>query len=190
MTQLETMTEFEKMQLGLDYDQLAPEFNKLRDDAFTLLQSINQNQFIKAKPYFNKLLRSFGENSIICPPFFCEYGKTISVGHDTYINMGATMLDNAAINIGNNVLIGPHAQFYTPSHSMDHRKRRQWEIQCLPISIEDDVWIGGNVAVCLGVTVGARSVVAAGSVVTKNIEADTMVGGSPAKLIKRLNQIE
>lgn len=187
MTQLETITEFKKMQLGLDYDPLAPEFGKLREHAFTLLQAINQNQFIKAKPYFTELLKSFGENSIICPPFMCEYGKTISVGRNTYINMGATMLDNAEIKIGNNVLIGPHAQFYTPSHSLDYRKRRQWEFQCLPITVEDDVWIGGNVAVCQGVTIGARSVVAAGSVVTKDVDADTLVGGSPAKLIKRLD---
>lgn len=187
MSQLETLTEFEKMQQGLDHDALSPEFSKLRDDAFNLLQTINKNQFSKAKPYFKQLLKSFGENSIICPPFLCEYGKTISVGCHTYINMGATMLDNAPINIGNHVLIGPHAQFYTPTHSLDHRKRRQWEFQCLPITVEDDVWIGGNVAICQGVTIGARAVVAAGSIVTRNVAPDTLVGGSPAKLIKRLN---
>ncbi len=181
------MTEFEKMQLGLDYDALAPEFNQLRDQAFALLQSINQRQFNKAKPYFKQLLKSFGENSIICPPFLCEYGKTISVGRDTYINMGVTMLDNSPITIGSHVLIGPSTQFYTPSHPIDHRKRRNWEITCLPITVEDDVWIGGNVSVCQGVTIGARSIVAAGSVVTKDVAPDTMVGGQPAKLIKRLD---
>jgi len=74
------MTEFEKMQQGLEYDALAPEFSLLRDSAFELLQNINKNQFNKAKPYFKKLLQQFGENSVICPPFICEYGKTISVG--------------------------------------------------------------------------------------------------------------
>lgn len=181
------MTEFEKMQMGLDYDALAPEFDQLRDNAFELLQQINKNQFNKAKPYFNKLLKQFGQNSVICPPFICEYGKTISVGQDTYINMGVTMLDNAPITIGNNVLIGPNAQFYTPTHPIDYRKRRKWEVQCLPITIENDVWIGGNVAICQGVTIGARSIVATGSVVTKNVAPDTMVGGLPAKLIKHLD---
>ena len=97
------------------------------------------------------------------------------------------MLDNASITIGNHVLIGPNAQFYTPSHPLDYRKRREWEIICLPITVEDDVWIGGNVVICQGVTIGARSVVAAGSVVTKDVPPDTMVGGQPAKLIKRLD---
>lgn len=181
------MTEFEKMQMGLDYDALAPEFNQLRNNAFELLQKINKNQFNKAKPYFEQLLKKFGRNSVICPPFICEYGKTISVGQDTYINMGVTMLDNATITIGNNVLIGPNAQFYTPTHPIDYRKRRNWEVQCLPITVEDDVWIGGNVAICQGVTIGARSIVAAGSVVTKDVDPDMMVGGLPAKLIKRLD---
>ncbi|WP_019616108.1 sugar O-acetyltransferase [Psychromonas ossibalaenae] len=181
------MNEFEKMQQGLDFDALAPEFDELRDQAFALLQSINQRQFVKAKPYFNKLLKSFGDNSIICPPFLCEYGKTISVGRDTYINMGVTMLDNAPITIGNNVLIGPSTQFYTPTHPLDHRKRRNWEFQCLPIIVEDDVWVGGNVSICQGVTIGARSIVAAGSVVTRDVPPDTMVGGSPAKFIKHLD---
>ncbi|WP_028863775.1 sugar O-acetyltransferase [Psychromonas aquimarina] len=181
------MNEFEKMQQGLDFDALAPEFDELRDEAFALLQSINQRQFVKAKPYFKQLLKSFGNNSIICPPFLCEYGKTISVGRDTYINMGVTMLDNAPITIGNNVLIGPSTQFYTPTHPLDHRKRRNWEFQCLPIIVEDDVWVGGNVAICQGVTIGARSIVAAGSVVTRDVPPDTMVGGSPAKFIKSLD---
>lgn len=181
------MTEFEKMQLGLDYDALAPEFTLLRDNAFSLLQKINQNQFTKAKPYVQQLLKSFGENSVICPPFLCEYGKTISVGHDTYINMGVTMLDNSPITIGNHVLVGPNTQFYTPTHPIDYQRRRNWEVQCLPITVEDDVWVGGNVVICQGVTIGARAIVAAGSVVTKDVAPDTMVGGQPAKPIKRVD---
>jgi maltose O-acetyltransferase len=181
------MTEFEKMQLGLDYNALAPEFTILRDSAFILLQQINQRQFVKAAPYFKQLLKNFGENSIICPPFLCEYGKSISLGSNSFINMGATMLDNATINIGNNVLVGPNAQFYTPSHPISHLARRNWEVNCLPICVEDDVWIGGNVVICQGVTIGARSIIAAGSVVTKDVAADTMVGGQPAKLIKHID---
>ena len=181
------MSEFEKMCLGLDYDALAPEFDLLRNDAFDLLQKINQRQFQAAKPYFQKLLNSLGENSIVCPPFLCEYGKTISIGRDSYINMGVIMLDNASISIGNNVLVGPSTQFYTPTHPLDHKLRRKWEIQCLPIVIEDDVWIGGNVVICQGVTIGARAVVAAGAVVTKDVAADTLVGGMPAKELKKLN---
>jgi len=180
------MNEFEKMCSGLDYDALAPEFDLLRNNAFELLQKINQRQFNAAKPYLTELLNSIGENSFVCPPFLCEYGKTISIGRDTYINMGVTMLDNATISIGNNVLVGPSTQFYTPTHPLDYEQRRKWEIQCLPIVVEDDVWIGGNVVICQGVTIGARSVVAAGAVVTRDVAPDTMVGGMPAKVIKTL----
>ncbi|MDX2321303.1 MAG: sugar O-acetyltransferase [Moritella sp.] len=181
------MSEFEKMCLGIEYDANSPEFDLLRNRAFDLLQNINQRQFEAAKPYVAQLLNHVGENSVVCPPFLCEYGKTISIGNDTFINMGVTMLDNAPIKIGNNVLIGPSTQFYTPTHSLDHQRRRKWEVQCLPIVVQDDVWIGGNVVICQGVTVGARSVIAAGSVVTKDVAPDTLVGGMPAKLIKIIN---
>ena len=181
------MSEFEKMCLGLDYDAYASEFDLLRNSAFALLQKINQRQFQSAKPYVSELLNTIGENSIVCPPFLCEYGKTISIGKDCFINMGVTMLDNAAISIGNNVLVGPNSQFYTPTHPLDYKLRRKWEVQCLPIVVEDDVWIGGNVVICQGVTIGARAVVAAGAVVTKNVAPDTMVGGMPAKFIKSLS---
>ncbi|WP_104401148.1 sugar O-acetyltransferase [Vibrio penaeicida] len=181
------MTEFEKMCSGADYDALSPEFDELRNNAFELLQKINHTQFEAGKPYVVKLLKRVGENSIICPPFLCEYGKTISIGCDTFLNMGVTMLDNAPITIGNNVLVGPNTQFYTPTHPLEYQKRKKWEITCLPIVVEDDVWIGGNVVICQGVTIGARSVVAAGSVVTKDVAPDTLVGGTPAKVIKALN---
>jgi maltose O-acetyltransferase len=181
------MSEFEKMCQGLEYDADNPEFAQLRNRAFDLLQNMNQRQFEAAKPFAAQLLGHFGENSVVCPPFLCEYGKTISIGNNTYINMGVTMLDNAPITIGNNVLIGPGTQFYTPTHSLDYKRRKKWEFQCRPIVVQDDVWIGGNVVICQGVTVGARSVIAAGSVVTKNVEQDTLVGGIPAKFIKMLN---
>nr|WP_202819731.1 sugar O-acetyltransferase [Thaumasiovibrio subtropicus] len=174
---------------GLDYDAYSPEFDQLRNQAFDLLQKINTRQFEAAKPFVAQLLGSVGEGSIICPPFQCEYGKTITLGTGSFINMGVTMLDNAPITLGNNVLVGPSSQFYTPTHPLDYRQRKKWEITCLPIVIEDDVWIGGNVVICQGVTVGARSVVAAGSVVTRDVPPDTLVGGMPAKPIKDLREI-
>ncbi|SJN55343.1 sugar O-acetyltransferase [Vibrio ruber] len=181
------MNEFEKMNSGLEFDATSPEFAKLRNEAFDLLKEINSRQFEAGKPYVAKLLKHVGENTVVCPPFLCEYGKSISIGSNTYINMGATMLDNAPIKIGNHVLIGPNAQFYTPTHSLDHQQRKNWEFQCLPIIVEDDVWIGGNVVICQGVTIGARSVVAAGAVVTKDVAPDTLVGGVPAQFIKALD---
>ncbi|ASA58074.1 sugar O-acetyltransferase [Vibrio gazogenes] len=181
------MSEFEKMGLGLEFDATSSEFAELRNAAFELLKEINSRQFEAAKPYVVQLFKHVGNNTVVCPPFLCEYGKSISIGNNTYINMGVTMLDNAPITIGNDVLIGPSVQFYTPAHSLDYRKRKNWEFQCLPIVVEDDVWIGGNAVICQGVTIGARSVVAAGAVVTKDVAPDTLVGGIPAKLIKTLD---
>ncbi len=181
------MTEFEKMQSGLVFDGYSPDILEVKDAAFKLLHKINNLPADKATPLFAQLLRVLGDNSLVTPPFLCEFGKTISVGSNTFINMGVTMLDNAPITIGNHVLIGPSVQFYTPSHPVDYRRRRKWESNCLPIVVEDDVWIGGNVAICQGVTIGARSVVAAGAVVTKDVPPDTMVAGQPAKVIKPLD---
>ena len=96
------------------------------------------------------------------------------------------MLDGANITIGNNVMIGPSVQFYTASHSTNHLERRQWQTFCKPITVEDDVWIGGNAVINQGVTIGARSIVAANAVVNHDIPADCMVGGTPAKIIKKL----
>ena len=111
----------------------------------------------------------------------------IEIGDNTFINMNVVMLDGANIRIGNNVLVGPSAQFYTASHSLDHLSRRKWETFCLPITVEDDVWIGGNSVINQGVTIGARSVIAANSVVNSDVPPDCLYGGTPAKLIRHLN---
>ena len=180
------MTEFEKMINGEDFDGRDPEITAIRDNASTLKQAINNNPGNALPTLLQQLLGSIGEDSIVTPPFLCEFGKTIHIGNNTFLNMGVTMLDNTEIKIGNNVLIGPNAQFYTPTHSLDYKSRRRWETTCKPITVEDDVWIGGQAVICQGVTIGARSVVAANSVVTRDVPPDTLVGGSPARIIKKL----
>lgn len=182
------MSEFQKMLSGMPFDNFSDELMTLRKSAFQLLKEINNSHFSDAIPNFKKLLNNVGDKTIICPPFTCEYGKSISVGKCCYLNMGITMLDNASITIGDHVLIGPNAQFYTASHPINYLERRTGSITCLPIVIEDDVWIGGNVIINQGVTIGARSIIAAGSVVNKNVPAGSVFGGVPAKLIKTLNK--
>ncbi|MCE2595997.1 sugar O-acetyltransferase [Motilimonas cestriensis] len=180
------MTELEKMQLGVEFDPDANEIQVLRHQTFTLIQQFNRTFAPKGRALAKKIFAKVGSQTIITPPFLCEFGKTISIGDRCFINMGVTMLDNAPITIGNNVLIGPSSQLYTASHPLDFKKRRQWECCNLPIVVEDDVWIGGNVVICQGVTIGARSVVAAGAVVTKDVAPDTLVAGVPAKMIKHI----
>lgn len=181
------MTEFEKMVNGLKFNDAAPDIAAIQQNAYRLKNAINQHAGDAPHELLRQLLGSFGEDSHILPPFLCEFGKTIHIGDHTFINMGVTMLDNAEIRIGNNVLIGPNTQFYTPTHSLDYQSRRRWETFCKPIVVEDDVWIGGHTVICQGVTIGARSVVAANSTVIKDVPPDTLVAGSPARIIRSLS---
>ncbi len=185
------MTEFEKMTSGQLFDGGDQSINKIRDVATDLLGELNRTiDDSKRTELLCELMGHFGTGSIIRSPFSCEFGKTISIGSNSFINMNATMLDGAHITIGDHVLVGPNAQFYTAGHSMDYRSRRNWETFCKPIVVEDDVWIGGNVVLNQGVTIGARSIIAANSVVTKDVLPDCLYGGTPAKLIRRLTENE
>jgi len=181
------MSEFEKMKRGQVFNGADPEIDTIRNNTQQLLQQFNYNVTSSDRQsILPKVFNAFGK-SFIQAPFFCEFGKTISIGEDTFINMNVTMLDGAEITIGDHVLIGPSAQFYTASHTLDYKSRRKWETFCKPIVVEDDVWIGGSVVINQGVTIGARSVIAANSVVNHDVPADCLYGGCPAKFIKRLD---
>ncbi|KXF80876.1 sugar O-acetyltransferase [Enterovibrio coralii] len=183
------MTEFEKMMAGEDFDGGDQSVDAVRNNAATLLQTLNQTiDGKKRSELLSQLMGEIPSSSIIRSPFYCEFGKTISIGEGTFINMNVTMLDGAKINIGKNVLIGPNTQFYTASHSLNYLERRQWETYCKPITVEDDVWIGGNVVINQGVTIGARSVIAANSVVNSDVPPDSLYGGTPAKLIRHIDE--
>ncbi|WP_028775079.1 sugar O-acetyltransferase [Shewanella waksmanii] len=185
------MTEFEKMLAGKDFDGGAECINEIRENASNLLLAINQNtHHAQRTDLLQQLMGNIATSSIIRSPFHCEFGKTIFIGEKTFINMNVTMLDGAKITIGNNVLIGPNTQLYSASHALNYLARRNWETTCAPITIEDDVWIGGNVVINLGVTIGARSVIAAGSVVNNDVPADSLYGGTPAKLIRTIHENE
>lgn len=182
------MTEFEKMVSGEIFNGGDAEVDTTRNYAAQILSEFNHttNQ-IKRNELLSGLFNEFGE-SFIQSPFFCEFGKTISIGKQTFINMNVIMLDGAPITIGNNVLIAPNVQLYTASHSLDYKSRRRWETFCKPIVIEDDVWIGGSAVINQGVTIGARSVIAANSVVNHDVPPDCLYGGAPAKFIKKIDQ--
>lgn len=183
------MTEFEKMLAGEEFDGGADCINQIRENASVLLQAINQTtKDSHREELLQQLMGSISDSSIVRPPFYCEFGKTISIGYRTFINMNVTMLDGAKITIGNNVLIGPNTQFYCASHDMNYLKRREWGTHCAPITVEDDVWIGGNVVINQGVTIGARSVIAANSVVNSDVPPDSLYGGTPAKLIRTIHE--
>ncbi|MFC4035612.1 sugar O-acetyltransferase [Streptomyces polygonati] len=135
-----------------------------------------------------ELLGAVGEGARIRPPFQCDYGQHIRVGARTFVNFGAIFLDAAAITIGADVQIGPNVQLLTPAHELDTERRRAgWE-RALPVTIGDNVWLGGGVIVCPGVTIGADTVVGAGSVVTKDLPAGVLAVGNPARVIRTLDE--
>lgn len=134
-----------------------------------------------------KLFRTHTD-AYITPPFFCDYGWNISLGRNVYFNVNCVILDVARVSIGNNVLLGPAVQIYTPRHPMDATERRSGREYARPVNISDDVWIGGGAVICPGVSIGPRSVVGAGSVVVKDVPADVLVAGNPARIIRSLVQ--
>ncbi|AOY02261.1 sugar O-acetyltransferase [Jeongeupia sp. USM3] len=181
------MTELDKLLAGEPFDFFAPEMVAMRKNAERLLRQIAQTESELQAPLWRELFGALGEDSWVRAPLFCEYGKSIRIGSHTFLNAGATFLDGTAITIGNNVLVGPNVQFYGASHPIDHIERRDWTARWKPIFIEDDVWIGGNAVICQGVTIGARSIVGAGAVVLKDVPADTIVGGNPARIIRKID---
>ncbi len=161
------------------------------DEARALSQRINQlpigdrDEIVRLE---KKLFGSTGENVYVNPPFYIDYGKHIFMGNNVYCNMDCVFLDVNTITIGNNVMLGPRVNLFTAGHPIDADVRISDLEFGLPIVIEDKVWIGGNATILPGVTVGENSIVAAGAVVTKDVPANSIVGGNPARLIRLINE--
>ena len=122
----------------------------------------------------------------ISSPFICEFGRNIHLGEKTFFNFNVTILDVGEVHIGSHVLLAPNVQIYTATHSTEYLERRNWAAYSKPVHIGDDCWIGGGAIICPGVTIGARSIIGAGAVVTRDIPADSVAVGNPAKVIRTL----
>ncbi|QYJ05801.1 sugar O-acetyltransferase [Nocardioides panacisoli] len=134
---------------------------------------------------FVELLGEYGDGAEIRPPFRCDYGSQITFGAGSFANFGLVVLDVVRVDIGKDVQIGPHVQLLTATHPLDAAQRREkWE-SGIPITIGDNVWLGGRVIVCPGVTIGDDTVVGAGSVVTRDLPAGVLAAGSPARVVRR-----
>ena len=133
-----------------------------------------------------ELLGDLGEGSVIRPPLSMDYGYQTTIGPGTFINFNCVILDVARVRIGAAVQVGPNVQILTPTHPLDPEQRRAgWEA-AEPITIEDNVWLGGGVIVLPGVTIGRDTVVGAGAVVTKDLPAGVVAVGNPARVIRRV----
>lgn len=140
-----------------------------------------------------------GDNVNIDTPFYCDYGKHISVGSNVIININCTFVDCNKIEIGNNVLIASNVQIYTATHSTNVNERlvEDWDSNskspyfrtyALPVKIEDNVWIGGGVIILPGVTIGKNTVIGAGSIVSKSIPENCVAVGNPCRVIRKINE--
>jgi maltose O-acetyltransferase len=181
-------TEKEKMLSGEMYLGFDEELVRERMRAKKLMHGINVEEFVRtprALALIKELVPNSGNSLHIEPPFYCDYGLNIEIGDNVYFNMNCVILDVAKVKIGSHVLFGPGVQIYTATHPLDWQQRRKEEYG-KAITIGDDCWIGGGAVICPGVIIGNRVVVAAGAVVTKDIPDDTLVGGNPAKAIRKL----
>ena len=133
-----------------------------------------------------ELLGSVGEGTEIRPPLSCDYGYQTHVGARTFINFGVVLLDVATIRIGDDVQVGPNVQFLTPTHPVEAEPRRaKWEA-ARPIRVGDNVWLGGGVIIAPGVSIGENTVVGAGAVVVRDLPANVVAVGNPARVIRSL----
>ena len=178
-------TELYKMRHMIYANTMDPEIqeslNEGKKHAFALNQTyLNGPGYREA---LEKLIPNIPKSSVICPPFYCDYGDGILLGNHVFINMNCTFLDGAYIDIGDHTLIGPNVQIYTPHHPKSALARRKPIEKALPVKIGTDCWIGGGAIICPGVTIGDRVIVGAGSVVTKDIKSDSVAVGVPARTL-------
>ena len=184
------MTEKEKMIVGQMYDSKDRELSHDREQARLLFQQINKmdESVIDARnELFKKLIRNAGENLWIEPPFYCDYGYNISLGTNVFFNFNCCILDVAKVTIGNNAMLAPGVQILTATHPLEAKERNSGLEYAKPITIGNDVWIGGNAILCPGVTIGNGVVVGAGAVVTKDIPDNVFIGGNPAKVLRQID---
>ncbi|MFJ2929481.1 sugar O-acetyltransferase [Streptomyces massasporeus] len=139
-----------------------------------------------ARPMLRELLGAVGEGVDLRPPVYVDYGSNISIGARTFVNYNLTALDVARITIGEDCQIGPNVQLLTPTHPVEPEPRRDKLEAARPIVIGDNVWLGGGVIVCPGVTIGDNAVVGAGAVVTRDVPADVVAVGNPARPVRNL----
>lgn len=162
---------------------------KDRRSAKRLLRQLNVTEYLvtkTAKQIIKELIPNSSKSLYIEPPFHCDYGYNINCGERVYFNVNCVVLDVAKVTIGNNVMFAPGVQIYTATHPVDKELRKTLEYG-KPITIGNDVWIGGGTIILPGVTIGNNCVVGAGSVVTKDIPDNSMAVGNPARIIKKLD---
>ncbi|MFT4177668.1 MAG: sugar O-acetyltransferase [Luteolibacter sp.] len=185
-------TEKEKMLAGETYHPADAELQADRSVCRELCRKFNQSPPTDTSARREILNELFGAETDVWiePPFYCDYGRNIHFGSNVFLNFDCVILDGARVEIGDNTFIAPAVQIYTAEHPLDFQQRRDgWET-ARPITIGSDVWIGGGAILCPGVTIGDRTVIGAGSVVTRSLPSDVVAAGNPARVIRNLKSGE
>lgn len=184
------MTEREKMLASELYDPLDAELvagrKRARDLCWDLNDTRDQDEQLR-RQIMRSLFAAGGESVWLQPPFYCDYGANIYLGERVFFNFNCIVLDVCDVRIGNFTLFGPAVQIYTATHPMNAALRRTQE-SGKPITIGDDVWVGGGAILCPGIAIGSRSVIGAGSVVTRDIPAGVFAAGNPCRVIREINE--
>ena len=182
-------SEREKMLAGELYDALDPELVKARDRARDLCQVLNATREADREVRRELLRQIFGKGGDTVwmqPPFFCDYGTNIEVGERVFFNFNCTVLDVCKVTIGEYSQFGSGVQILTPLHPLSAELRRKQEYGA-PVNIGSDVWVGSGAIILPGVTIGARAVIGAGSVVTRDLPADVLAVGNPCRVIRQID---
>ena len=186
------MSEKDKMLAGKLYDanydeELIKDRCKAKDICFEY-NNLKPSDFEGKDRIIKKLFAKTGKQIIVEQNFWCDYGYNIEIGENFYSNHNLTILDCNKVKFGDNVFIGPNCSFYCAMHPLDIKTRNEGLEYAKPITVGNNVWLGGNVVVLAGVTIGDGVVVGAGSVVTKNVPNNVVIAGNPAKIIKEIVQ--
>lgn len=183
------MKSIELMQNGKLHHWNNEEIQKLGKKAELLVEQYNSTKVgedEKRTEILKELLGEGGGKCFIKPPFRCDYGKFIEIGEGTFLNFDCIILDACKVKIGKHVLIGPRTCIYSATHPIYAPVRAEGYDVSKPVTISDNVWLGGNVVVNPGVTIGENSIIGAGSVVTKDIPANVIAAGNPCKVIREI----
>ena len=185
------MTEKEKMLAGMIYDanydeELLKERMEAKDLCFEYNYLVKPSEFQKQSKIIKKLFGKTKNNFMITAPFWCDYGYNIEIGENFYTNHNVVILDGAKVKFGDNVFIAPNCGFYTAGHPLDSERRNIGLEYAKPITVGNNVWFGVGVHVMPGVTIGDDAVIAAGSVVTKDIPSGVLAAGVPCKVIREI----
>ena len=185
----DAMSPMERMKAGLEYTYADAELIARKTQAIEWCEEFNAidgRDYSAQYAHLKKMLGSVGERVWISKTFGCDCGKHIFIGDDFTGNFNLTILDIREVYIGNHVMIGPNTLITTVGHPLSPKARRGYMAKAAPMRIGNDVWIGGNVTILPGVTIGNNVVVAAGAVVTKDVPDNSLVGGVPARLIREI----